>query len=137
LPPTSGRVEVRGRVSTLLALGVGFNRDLSGRENVVLGGLAAGLTRDLLAEKYDEIVEFAELEEFMDLPMRTYSSGMYGRLAFSVAVNMDPDILLIDEALSVGDARFRRKSFEKMRELCGQARTIVLVSHALASIRGL
>ena len=134
LPPTDGRVEVRGRVSTLLALGVGFNKDLSGRENVVLGGLAAGLTRDQLAEKYDEIVEFAELGDFMDLPMRTYSSGMYGRLAFSVAVNMDPDILLIDEALSVGDARFRKKSFEKMRELCGQARTIVLVSHSMGSI---
>ena len=134
LPPTYGRVEIHGRVSTLLALGVGFNRDLSGRDNVVLGGLAAGLSRDRMAAKYDEIVEFAELEEFMDLPMRTYSSGMYGRLAFSVAVNMDPDILLIDEALSVGDARFRRKSFEKMRELCGQARTIVLVSHSMGSI---
>jgi ABC-type polysaccharide/polyol phosphate transport system ATPase subunit len=134
LPPTSGRVEVDGRVSTLLALGVGFNRKLSGRENVVLGGLAAGLSRDRLKEKYDDIVAFAELEEFMDMPMRTYSSGMYGRLAFSVAVNMDPDILLIDEALSVGDARFRRKSFEKMRELCGQDRTILLVSHSLGSI---
>ena len=137
LPPTRGRVEVNGRVSTLLALGVGFNKDLSGRENVTLGGLAAGLRRDQLAEKYDEIVEFAELEEFMDMPMRTYSSGMYGRLAFSVAVNMDPDILLIDEALSVGDARFRKKSFNKMRELCDQARTIVLVSHALGSIEQL
>jgi ABC-type polysaccharide/polyol phosphate transport system ATPase subunit len=137
LPPTTGRVELEGRVSTLLALGVGFNKQLSGRENVVLGGLAAGLSRSQMEAKYDEIVEFAELEEFMDLPMRTYSSGMYGRLAFSVAVNMDPDILLIDEALSVGDARFRRKSFEKMRELCGQARTIVLVSHALGSIREL
>jgi ABC-type polysaccharide/polyol phosphate transport system ATPase subunit len=137
LPPTSGRVEVEGRVSTLLALGVGFNRKLSGRENVVLGGLAAGLSREQLKDKYDEIVTFAELEEFMDMPMRTYSSGMYGRLAFSVAVNMDPDILLIDEALSVGDARFRRKSFEKMRELCGQDRTIVLVSHALGSIEQL
>ncbi len=134
LPPTTGRVEVIGRVSTLLALGVGFNKDLSGRENVVLGGLAAGLSRDQMEAKYDEIVEFAELEDFMDLPMRTYSSGMYGRLAFSVAVNMDPDILLIDEALSVGDAKFRRKSFEKMRELCSQARTIVLVSHAMGSI---
>ena len=110
LPPSAGRVEVHGRVSTLLALGVGFNRKLSGRENVVLGGLAAGLKREQLAEKYDDIVAFAELEDFMDMPMRTYSSGMYGRLAFSVAVNMDPDILLIDEALSVGDARFRRKS---------------------------
>jgi teichoic acid transport system ATP-binding protein len=137
LPPTSGRVEVHGRVSTLLALGVGFNKDLSGRENVILGGLAAGLKRDQLHEKYDEIVAFAELEDFMDMPMRTYSSGMYGRLAFSVAVNMDPDILLIDEALSVGDARFRKKSFEKMRELCKQARTIVLVSHALGSIEEL
>jgi ABC-type polysaccharide/polyol phosphate transport system ATPase subunit len=137
LPPTSGRVEVHGRVSTLLALGVGFNRKLTGRENVVLGGLAAGLSREQLREKYEQIVEFAELEDFMDMPMRTYSSGMYGRLAFSVAVNMDPDILLIDEALSVGDARFKRKSFEKMRELCGQARTIVLVSHALGSIREL
>jgi ABC-type polysaccharide/polyol phosphate transport system ATPase subunit len=134
LPPNAGRVEVHGRVSTLLALGVGFNRKLTGRQNVVLGGLAAGLTRAQLAAKYDEIVAYAELEEFMDMPMRTYSSGMYGRLAFAVAVNMDPDILLIDEALSVGDARFRRKSFETMRELCGQDRTILLVSHALGSI---
>jgi len=124
-------------VSTLLALGVGFNKDLTGRDNVTLGGLAAGLTREQLAAKYDEIVEFAELEEFMDMPMRTYSSGMYGRLAFSVAVNMSPDILVIDEALSVGDARFRKKSFEKMRELCSQASTIVLVSHALGSIEEL
>ena len=137
LPPNSGRIEVHGRVSTLLALGVGFNRKLSGRENVVLGGLAAGIKRDQLAEKYDDIVAFAELEDFIDMPMRTYSSGMYGRLAFSVAVNMDPDILLIDEALSVGDARFRRKSANKMRELCGQAHTIVLVSHALGSVREL
>ena len=137
LPPSSGRVEVRGRVSTLLALGVGFNRRLSGRDNVVLGGLAAGLTRQEVARKYDEIVEFADLEDFMDMPMRTYSAGMYGRLAFSVAVNMEPDILLIDEALSVGDARFKRKSFRKMRQLVGEDRTVVLVSHALGSIREL
>jgi ABC-type polysaccharide/polyol phosphate transport system ATPase subunit len=137
LPPTQGRVEVHGQVSTLLALGVGFNKDLSGRDNVILGGLAAGLKREQLHDKYESIVQFAELEEFMDMPMRTYSSGMYGRLAFSVAVNMDPDILLIDEALSVGDARFRKKSFNKMRELCDQARTIVLVSHALGSIKQL
>jgi ABC-type polysaccharide/polyol phosphate transport system ATPase subunit len=137
LPPGTGRIEVDGRVSTLLALGVGFNRKLSGRENVILGGLAAGLTREHLASKYEEIVEFAELEEFMDMPMDTYSSGMYGRLGFSVAVNMDPDILLIDEALSVGDARFKRKSFEKMRELCTEDRTIVLVSHSMASIEEL
>ena len=137
LPPNSGRVEVHGRVSTLLALGVGFNRKMTGRQNVVLGGLAAGLTREQLQEKYDEIVAFAELEEFMDMPMRTYSSGMYGRLAFAVAVTMEPEILLIDEALSVGDARFRKKSFHKMRELCGEDRTILLVSHALGSIKEL
>ena len=137
LPPTTGRIDVHGRVSTLLALGVGYNRNLSGRDNVRLGGLAAGYPRDQLAAKYDEIVKFAELGEFMDMPMRTYSSGMYGRLAFSVAVSMDPDILLIDEAMSVGDAHFRRKSADKMRELCGQAHTIVLVSHALGSIREL
>jgi ABC-type polysaccharide/polyol phosphate transport system ATPase subunit len=137
LPPTRGRVEVHGRVSTLLSLGVGFNKKLTGQENVVLGGLAAGLTRAELREKYDEIVEFAELEDFMDMPMRTYSSGMYGRLAFAVAVTMHPDILIIDEALSVGDARFRRKSFQKMRELCSEDRTILLVSHALGSIEKL
>jgi ABC-type polysaccharide/polyol phosphate transport system ATPase subunit len=137
LPPTSGRIEVHGRVSTLLSLGVGFKSDLTGRENVVLGGLAAGLSKEQLTEKYEEIAEFAELGEFMDLPMRTYSSGMFGRLAFSVAVNMDPDILLIDEALSVGDARFKEKSFNKMRELCASASTILLVSHGMRAIRKL
>jgi ABC-type polysaccharide/polyol phosphate transport system ATPase subunit len=137
LPPTSGRVEVHGRVSTLLALGVGFNKKLTGRENVILGGLAAGLSREALEHKYEDIAAFAELEEFMDMPMRTYSSGMYGRLAFSVAVNMDPDILLIDEALSVGDAKFRRKSARKMQALCAEDRTVVLVSHALGTIKDL
>ena len=121
-------------MSTLLALGVGFNKKLSGRENVRLGGLAAGLKREQLAEKYDDIVAFAELEDFMDMPMRTYSSGMYGRLAFAVAVMMEPDILLIDEALSVGDAKFRRKCARKMRELCSEDRTVVLVSHALQTV---
>jgi teichoic acid transport system ATP-binding protein len=137
LPPTKGRVEVYGRVSTLLALGIGFKGELTGRDNVVLGGLAAGLTREQLAAKYDEIAEFAELGDFMDMPMRAYSSGMYGRLAFSVAVHVDPDILLIDEALSVGDARFKQKSFDKMRDLCDHAGTILMVSHGLKGIRKL
>jgi lipopolysaccharide transport system ATP-binding protein/teichoic acid transport system ATP-binding protein len=134
LPPTSGRVEVRGRVSTLLALGVGFNANLSGRENVILGGLAAGLSRSEIKAKYEEIADFAELGDFMELPMKTYSSGMYSRLAFSVAVNMSPDILIIDEALSAGDARFKKKAQAKMQQLCSEARTLLLVSHALASI---
>jgi len=137
LPPTEGRVEVHGRVSTLLALGVGFNKDLTGRENVVLGGMAAGIPREAMERKYEEIVAFAELEDFMDMPMRTYSSGMYARLGFSVAVHLDPDILVIDEALSVGDAKFRKKSSEKMMQLCADDRTILLVTHAMGTVKKL
>jgi ABC-type polysaccharide/polyol phosphate transport system ATPase subunit len=137
LPPTEGRIVVNGRVSTLLALGVGFNPMLSGRENVILGGLAAGLSVEQVEEKFDEIAAFAELGDFIDMPMRTYSSGMYGRLGFSVSVNMNPDILLIDEALSTGDAAFKEKSVAKMRELVTGARTIVIVSHALGLMQEL
>ena len=137
MPPTSGRVEVHGSVSTLLALGVGFNKELTGRDNVVLGGLAGGLSRKQIEEKSDSIQQFAELGDFIDMPMRTYSAGMYSRLAFSVAVNMQPDIFLIDEALSAGDAHFKQKSFAKMKDLVNEQRTIVLVSHALASIKEL
>lgn len=137
LAPSAGRIEVNGRVSTLLALGIGFNGSLSGRENVTLGGLAAGLSRAQIKEKYDEIAEFAELDDFMDMPMRTYSSGMYSRLAFAVAVHMDPDILLIDEALSAGDAHFKKKASDKMAELVGKARTMLVVSHALGTIKEL
>ena len=137
LAPSAGRIEVTGRVSTLLALGVGFNSALSGRENVTLGGLAAGLSRAQIKEKYDEITAFAELEDFMDMPMRTYSSGMYSRLAFAVAVHMDPDILIIDEALSAGDAHFKKKAGDKMNELVGKARTMLVVSHALGTIKEL
>ncbi|WP_216853750.1 ABC transporter ATP-binding protein [Phytoactinopolyspora halotolerans] len=137
LPPSEGRIEVHGRVSTLLALGVGFNRKLSGRENVILGGLAAGMTHAELNERYDEIAEFAELGEFIDMPMRTYSSGMYSRLAFSVAVHLNPDILLIDEALSTGDAKFKQKAARKMREVADNAGTMFLVSHSMRSIKRL
>ncbi|NCT91321.1 ABC transporter ATP-binding protein [Cellulomonas sp. APG4] len=137
LPPTKGRIEVRGKISALLALGVGFNGQLSGRENVVLGGLAAGLSREQVEERAEQIAEFAEIGEFMDLPMRTYSSGMYQRLAFSVSVHMDPDILLIDEALSAGDASFKEKATAKMDELMASARAMFLVSHSLGSIKSL
>jgi teichoic acid transport system ATP-binding protein len=135
LPPTSGRIVVNGRISTLLALGVGFNGQLSGRENVILGSLAAGLTRRQVNERFEQIADWAELGEFIDMPMKAYSSGMYGRLAFAVSTHLDPDVLLIDEALSTGDAHFRRKSYEKMQELVGQARTIVIVSHGIGAIR--
>jgi ABC-type polysaccharide/polyol phosphate transport system ATPase subunit len=135
LPPTSGRIEVFGRVSTLLALGVGFNSALTGKENVVLGGLAAGLSRAEIDAKYEEITDFAEIGDFMDMPMRTYSSGMYSRLAFAVAVHMEPDIMIIDEALSAGDAHFKMKAQAKMEELVSKARTMLLVSHALGTIK--
>lgn len=137
LPPSAGTIQVRGKVSTLLALGVGFNTALTGRENVVLGGMAAGLTRAQLKHKFDEIADFADLGDFIDMPMRTYSSGMFSRLAFSVAVNMEPDILIIDEALSAGDAAFKEKAGKKMQSLMDSAGTMLLVSHALATIQEL
>jgi ABC-type polysaccharide/polyol phosphate transport system ATPase subunit len=135
LPPTTGRVEVYGKVSTLLALGVGFNKQLTGRQNVILGGLASGLSRDEIEHHFEEIADFAELGEAIDAPMRTYSSGMYARLGFSVAVTVKPDILIVDEALSTGDARFKEKSLEKLKELRGDNRALILVSHALGTIR--
>ncbi len=135
LPPTQGRIEVRGKVSTLLALGVGFNGAMSGQENVLLGGLAAGYTRAEIAEKYEEIADFAELGDFMEMPMKTYSSGMFSRLAFAVAVHMEPDILLVDEALSAGDAKFKEKAAAKMASLVAEARTMFLVSHALQTVK--
>jgi ABC-type polysaccharide/polyol phosphate transport system ATPase subunit len=137
LAPTAGRIEVRGHISTLLALGLGFNGLLSGRENVMLGGLAAGMTKSEVNDIYNEIAKFAELGDFIDMPVRTYSSGMAARLAFSVGVHMDPDILLIDEALSAGDAQFKEKAAAKMHELMDNARTMLLVSHGLPTIKEL
>lgn len=137
LPPSHGRIVVRGQVSTLLSLGIGFNKALSGRENIMLGGLAAGLEPQEIEARFDEVVSFADIGEFIDLPMKTYSSGMYGRLAFAVAAHVDPDVLLIDEALATGDAAFREKSTRRMRELCANAGTILLVSHGLRSVRDL
>jgi len=135
LPPSQGRIEVRGKISALLALGVGFNSALTGRENVILGGLAAGLTRKQVEARAEEVADFAEIGEFIDVPVRTYSSGMYQRLAFSVSVHMDPDILLIDEALSAGDASFKNKANEKMADLMKSARAMFLVSHSLTAVR--
>ena len=135
LPPTSGSIEVWGRASTLLALGVGFNHSLSGRENIILGGLAAGLSRREVEERAAEVAEWTELGDFIEMPMRTYSSGMTARVGFSVAVHMKPDILMIDEALSTGDAHFREKATAKMAELRESARAMFLVSHGLGSIK--
>ena len=134
IPPSQGRVEVYGSVSTLLALGVGFNPAMSGRENVYLGGLAAGMSRSEIDEKFEAIADFSELGDAIDAPMRTYSSGMFARLAFSVAAIVEPDILIIDEALSTGDAKFKEKSLNRVKELRTADRALILVSHALATI---
>ena len=135
LPPPQGSLEVWGKASTLLALGVGFNKSLSGRENIVLGGLASGLSRREVEERADEVAEWTEIGDFIDMPMKTYSSGMAARVGFSVAVHMKPDILMIDEALSTGDAHFREKANAKMAELRGSARAMFLVSHGLSNIK--
>lgn len=137
LPPALGRITIRGRVTALLALGVGFHPELSGRENAYLGGLTAGLSRSDIEVRLEEILAFADIGEFIDYPVKTYSSGMQGRLAFSVAVHLDPDVLLIDEALSTGDAAFRVRAGRKMEELCSRARALVVVSHGMDVIRRL
>jgi ABC-type polysaccharide/polyol phosphate transport system ATPase subunit len=135
LPPSQGRVEVYGSVSTLLALGVGFNPAMSGRDNVLLGGLAAGMSRKEIEQHFDEIADFSELGEAIDSPMRSYSSGMYARLAFSVAATVRPDILIVDEALSTGDAKFKEKSLNRIKELRSEDRALILVSHAMRTLR--
>lgn len=137
LVPDRGRIEVRGRVSALLELGAGFHPELTGRENVFVNGAILGLSRKVLRDRLTEIVEFAGIGSFIDSPVKTYSSGMYARLAFAVAVNVDPDILLLDEVLSVGDEVFQRKSAEKIAQLRAGGRTVVLVSHSLASVQQL
>lgn len=135
LRPNSGKVVVNGRTSTLLQLGVGFNPELSGHRNVYLGGLAAGMRKKEIDERYDEIVSYAELEEAIHRPVKTYSSGMFSRLAFSVAMHLDPDVLLLDEVLAVGDESFRKKSTQTMRDLLERSGTIVFVSHSLNNVR--
>src|SRR5277367_6381488 len=133
--PTTGRVELYGRVRSLLEVGTGFHPELSGRENVFLNGAILGMRREETARKFDEIVAFAEVEKFIDTPVKHYSSGMYVRLAFAVAAYLEPEILLVDEVLAVGDARFWSKSTERMRELNRQGSTIVLVTHNMFLIQ--
>lgn len=132
--PDSGTVEMHGRVSSLLELGAGFHPDLSGRENIHINAAIFGLTKKEIEKREKAMIAFSELEEFIDNPVRTYSSGMYMRLAFAVAINVEADILLIDEILAVGDANFQEKCFEKLKGLKAQGITIVIVSHSLSQI---
>ena len=132
--PDGGTVDMRGRVSSLIELGAGFHPDMSGRENIYTNASIFGLSKKEIDARVDEIIAFSELEDYIDNPVRTYSSGMYMRLAFSVAINVDADILLIDEILAVGDAHFQEKCFEKMQEIKKSGTTIVIVSHSLGQI---
>lgn len=135
--PNSGRVKIRGRVASLLEVGTGFHPELTGRENIFLNGAILGMSRRDIRNRFDEIVDFAEVEKFLDTPVKRYSSGMHVRLAFAVAAHLEPEILIVDEVLAVGDAKFQRKCSGKMGEVGDQGRTILLVSHNMALISNL
>ena len=135
--PTSGRVELNGRVGSLLEVGTGFHPELTGRENIYLNGSVLGMRRTEIARKFDEIVEFSEVQKFIETPVKRYSTGMYTRLAFAVAAHMEPEILLVDEVLSVGDASFQKKCLGKMGEISREGRTVLFVSHNLPMVRQL
>lgn len=136
--PTTGRVRIRGRVASLLEVGTGFHPELTGRENIFLNGAILGMSRAEITRKFDEIVSFAEVEKFIDTPVKHYSSGMYVRLAFAVAAHLDPEILIIDEVLAVGDTQFQKKCLGKMQEVAsGQGRTVLFVSHNTAAVQNL
>ncbi|MDX1993563.1 MAG: ABC transporter ATP-binding protein [bacterium] len=135
--PTQGEARIRGRVGSLLEVGTGFHPELTGRENVYLNGAILGMTRREIARKFDEIVDFAEIEQFIDTPAKHYSSGMYMRLAFAVAAHLEPEILLVDEVLAVGDAAFQKKSLGKMGDVARSGRTVLFVSHNMAAVQQL
>ncbi len=132
--PSAGRVSIRGRVASLLEVGTGFHPELSGRENIYLNGAILGMTRVEIKRKFDEIVAFADVEKFLDTPVKRYSSGMYVRLAFAVAAHLEPEILVIDEVLAVGDAAFQKKCLRKMGDVAQEGRTVLFVSHNIASV---
>ena len=137
LYPNSGTIEINGKLTSLLELGAGFHPDFSGRENIYFNASIFGLTRKEIDEKLDDIIEFSELRNFIDNPIRTYSSGMFMRLAFAVAINVNADILLVDEILSVGDEHFQNKCIEKMLELKNEGKTMVFVTHSMESVKKL
>src|SRR6187401_1565614 len=132
--PTEGEVKVDGRISALIELGAGFHPEISGRENIFINGIMLGLTKKEIQRRFDEIVEFAEMKDFIDAPVKTYSSGMYMRLGFAVAVHVDPEVLLVDEVLAVGDQGFTHKCLDKFAEFKRRGKTILLVTHALGLV---
>jgi lipopolysaccharide transport system ATP-binding protein len=134
LEPSTGRIRIRGRIASLLEVGTGFHPELTGRENIYFNGAMLGMSKAEISRKFDEIVEFAEVEQFLDTPVKHYSSGMYVRLGFSVAAHIDPEILIVDEVLAVGDARFQKKCLEKMHTVGEEGRTLLFVSHNMNSI---
>jgi len=136
-PPTTGEIRLRGRVASLLEVGTGFHPELTGRENIYLNGTILGMKRREIKKKFDEIVAFAEIEKFLDTPVKRYSSGMYVRLAFAVAAHLEPEILLVDEVLAVGDAQFQKKCLGKMEEIGKNGKTILFVSHNMGAIESL
>ena len=135
--PTTGRIRIRGRVASLLEVGTGFHPELTGRENIYLNGSILGMSRTEIKTKFDEIVAFAEIEKFLDMPVKRYSSGMYVRLAFAVAAHLEPEILIVDEVLAVGDAEFQKKCLGKMQDVATGGRTVLFVSHQIGAIRRL
>lgn len=135
--PTSGSIKVKGRIASLLEVGTGFHPELTGRENIFLNGAILGMSRTEVKAKFDEIVDFAGIEQFIDTPVKRYSSGMYVRLAFAVAAHLEPEILVVDEVLAVGDAEFQKKCLGKMKDVSGQGRTVLFVSHNMAAVRNL
>lgn len=136
--PDEGSIDLKGNSISLLSIGVGFNNEMSGRENIIISGMLLGFSKEQIEERMDSIIEFAEIGEFIDMPVKTYSSGMYSKLAFAITANLETDIILVDEVLSVGDERFKKKSLNKMKELIlDKNRTVVIVSHDLNTLKDL
>lgn len=138
MSPNSGTIDLHNNTVSLLSIGVGFNKNITGRENIILSGMLLGFSKEYMLERMDAIIEFSELGSFIDKPVRTYSSGMYSKLAFSVTVNLDAEVILVDEVLSVGDEHFRKKSLAKMKSMINEEdRTVIIVSHSIKTLKEL
>ncbi|MBA3666067.1 MAG: ABC transporter ATP-binding protein, partial [Bacteroidetes bacterium] len=135
--PSTGKIKIKGRIASLLEVGTGFHPDLSGRENIFLNGAILGMSKKEIKSSFDAIIDFSGVERYIDTPVKRYSSGMYVRLAFAVAAHLNPEILIVDEVLSVGDAEFQAKCLGKMKDVSGQGRTVIFVSHSMVAVKQL